>query len=178
MRIGIIFFTLMLITNSNITYANGDTSDESKINLIESEVYSAEPLKEQTKPCIKKEEISALKIRVMRDRMSVSSRNCTETESNLYLKIEDKFKYAFSANNTILEIFFQRIEPNDSEKKMHKFITNIANSASINNTYNKEKFCSDQSELMKEMIKINPKDIAGFAEDNIKIKISNPKLCK
>ena len=127
--------------------------------------------------CMTNEEHGALKIRIMQDQINVASRNCSNIDKQLFLKIERKFEKIFDKNNIVLEIFFQKLGVDNPNKELNYFVTENANAASLKVIYHKKKFCTKQQKIITDLLDIDQRELPKFAIDRIEQKISDPKLC-
>ncbi len=114
----------------------------------------------------------------MQDQITIASRNCTDTEKDLFNKINKKFQKIFDANNVLLEVFFQKFASDNPINAMNNFITENANSASLKSIYNKKVFCQKQNFTMEQLLKSDSNKIGYIANKNITQEISNPKKCE
>jgi hypothetical protein len=127
---------------------------------------------------MRKEEEIALKTRIMYDQISIASRNCGKEEEKLMKEVNSKFSSIFNANNTVLEIFFQRFDTENPIRTMNQFITETSNKASIKLIYTHKEFCASQKKIMKDLTNIETKDFQDFVKKVITYKISDPSPCK
>ncbi|RED52075.1 hypothetical protein [Aestuariispira insulae] len=110
--------------------------------------------------CVKQTELPALQTRLFQTELMVAALTCKERAG--YNKIISKFKDEFVDQGKELKRTFNRIHGKNAEKRLNRFITRLANEASMRSLRNAD-YCDNATSLISQTIALPEGELSDFA---------------
>lgn len=110
--------------------------------------------------CVKRSELPALEARLFQTELMVAALTCKRRQS--YNKIIVKFGDELVSRGRALRKTFTRLYGADVDKRLNRFITRLANEASLR-SLQKTKYCDTTVDLFDQTLALQPGTLTAFA---------------
>ena len=110
--------------------------------------------------CVTRSEVPALETRLLQTELMVAALTCKQRAG--YNSIIAKFSDELVDGGRVLKRLFKRLHGVNSEKRLNRFITRLANEASVRSLH-KVEYCESASKLMHQTLALKVGALTDFA---------------
>jgi hypothetical protein len=117
------------------------------------------PTAADTSNCLRVTEVEPLKVRLFQTELMVAALTCKRRTD--YNQVIAQFGDELASRGRSLKVIFKRLYGTDAEPALNRFVTRLANEASLRSLHTAD-YCSGASALFSKTLQLQPHMLAGF----------------
>jgi hypothetical protein len=117
------------------------------------------PTAADTINCLRVTEVEPLKVRLFQTELMVAALTCKRRTD--YNQVIAKFGDELAARGRTLKVIFKRLYGTDAEPALNRFVTRLANEASLRSLRTAD-YCNGVGALFSKTLQLQPHMLAGF----------------
>lgn len=135
----------------------------------------ATPVLAKSKECLLPYEMNAMQLRAIKGYMEVAAVSCDAAPQ--YEKVITRLRPVLKRNATILKSVFQRMNGEHAQVYLDKFITSIANQASLSSIYDRDGFCKRHKRVIHRFSSATRDNLQNLIKRYPAIALKEPPVC-